>query len=125
MTLFDTIFANADASLRVLHGETATYKAGGTGAGTSINVIVATAQPQLIQVDDNGRDNRRDLYMSIKVSDVASPARGDTYTLTSTAHAGTYTHMNVEKRNGVRWLIRVSKDDMDELGNKNAREARQ
>lgn len=125
MTLFDIIFASADTSLRALHGETATYKAGGTGAGTSITVMVATSLPQIIAQTEEGRDNRRDLYISVKTSDVATPNRGDTYTLTSMAHAGTYTHANVEKRNGVRWLIRCVKDDLDELGAQKARETRQ
>ena len=59
--------------------DAATYKVGGTGDGTSVRVIRAERDMDAALV---GRSVRLDrIRLDVRVSDVATPAKGDTVTI--------------------------------------------
>ncbi len=122
-SLFDSMTAGGMDALRTVHGDTATYKAGGTGTDTTITVIMSES-PMMVIGDDQGQAEDRTILLHVQTDDVAVPKRGDTYTISAIAYAGVWTQQKVQSRNNVAWIIECKRIKHNELGANGVREAK-
>lgn len=86
MTQQQDVFDAGFGAQLAFSGVTATYRAGGTGAGTSITVIFDAEE-----AEQGYRDEGRKTYsrgtVKARVADVASPGPLDTFEIDSTVYA--------------------------------------
>lgn len=82
MTVFD---AAADVLFEDQNlGQDATYYAGGKGAGLAVRILLAS--PQRIETFGQSGAIVYDRFASIRISEVASPAKGDTLKIGGTMY---------------------------------------
>lgn len=120
-SLFDSMASRGQTALNAVHGDTATFKAGGTGSGTTITMI-PTESPMLMIGDNQGQAEDRTIQLQVLVADVPAPKRGDTYAITSSAFVGVWTHSKIIHRNNTRWTIECKLVHHNELGAASVRE---
>lgn len=89
-TVFDNAFKQSLATHHSVFGEVATYTVKATGSATSIRFLIDS----LTNVVEARGESRSDVWIltgSLRRTDVAQPAKGDTITLLGDSGARTYT----------------------------------
>lgn len=105
-------------------GTDAEYRVGGLGTSIALTVSIAESADDIAS-QPGGHDRVRLADVLLRTAAlVAAPAHGDTLTIATGVHAGTWTVLGIERRDEVSMVIRARRAVRVDAATPGAREVR-